>query len=169
MIPRNKVGRGDYRSRPLCARGGQRPRHGNKPRKEPKGEQSRVAWIGGQNFGFAIESRDGRRPGAPHHGIHALNQTSRTGAAKRIACTCRSAGGRARSRPASRWRRPRAGALEALGMENARALFVAHNDEDYAHVHIVASKINPDTGRAYDLKGELPQAVAMGRAIRARP
>ena len=36
-------------------------------------------------------------------------------------------------------------------MGNARALFVAHNDEDYAHVHIVASKINPDTGRAYDL------------------
>ena len=27
---------------------------------------------------------------------------------------------------------------------NAKALFVAHNDEDYAHVHIVASKINPD-------------------------
>ena len=43
-------------------------------------------------------------------------------------------------------------ALDALGMKNAKALFVAHNDEDYAHVHIVASKINPDTGRAYDLE-----------------
>ena len=42
---------------------------------------------------------------------------------------------------------------EALGMGNAKALFVAHNDEDYAHVHIVASKINPATGRAYDLAG----------------
>ena len=42
--------------------------------------------------------------------------------------------------------------LKALGMGNAKALFVAHNDEDYAHVHIVASKINPATGRAYDLK-----------------
>ena len=38
-------------------------------------------------------------------------------------------------------------------MGNAKALFVAHNDEDYAHVHIVASKINPETGRAYDLAG----------------
>ena len=37
-------------------------------------------------------------------------------------------------------------------MGNAKALFVAHNDEDYSHVHIVASKINPDTGRAYDLE-----------------
>ena len=44
-------------------------------------------------------------------------------------------------------------ALKALGMENAKAIFVAHNDEDYSHVHIVASKINPATGRAYDLAG----------------
>jgi Ti-type conjugative transfer relaxase TraA len=43
-------------------------------------------------------------------------------------------------------------ALAALGMENARALFVIHSDENYAHIHIVASKINPATGRAYDLK-----------------
>ena len=43
-------------------------------------------------------------------------------------------------------------ALAAIGMKNAKALFIAHDDEDYAHVHIVASKINPDTGRAYDLE-----------------
>ena len=48
---------------------------------------------------------------------------------------------------------PPAEALAAMGMGNARALFAAHNDEGYAHLHIVASKINPDTGRAYDLKG----------------
>jgi hypothetical protein len=40
-------------------------------------------------------------------------------------------------------------ALKALGMENARALFVAHNDTDHAHVHTVASRINPETGRAF--------------------
>ena len=44
-------------------------------------------------------------------------------------------------------------ALKAIGMGNAKAIFAAHNDEGYAHVHIVASKINPETGRAYDLKG----------------
>ena len=44
-------------------------------------------------------------------------------------------------------------ALATMGMGNARALFAAHNDEGYAHLHIVASKINPETGRAYDLKG----------------
>jgi relaxase-like protein len=40
-------------------------------------------------------------------------------------------------------------ALKALGMENARALFVAHNDTEHAHLHVVASRINPETGRAF--------------------
>jgi hypothetical protein len=43
-------------------------------------------------------------------------------------------------------------ALEALGKANAKAIFVAHN-EDYAQVHIVASKINAATGRVDDLAG----------------
>jgi Relaxase/Mobilisation nuclease domain len=40
-------------------------------------------------------------------------------------------------------------ALKALGMEHARALFVAHNDTDHAPLHVVASRINPETGRAF--------------------
>ena len=39
-----------------------------------------------------------------------------------------------------------------LGMKNAKALFVAHNDKPYACLHIVGSKLDPDTGRTYDLK-----------------
>src|SRR5262249_10827280 len=42
---------------------------------------------------------------------------------------------------------------KSLGMGNARALFAAHTDESYSHLHIVASKINPETGKAYDLRG----------------
>ena len=48
--------------------------------------------------------------------------------------------------------------LAAQGMANAKAIFTAHNDEDYFHVHIVASKINPATGRAYDLAGSYRKA-----------
>jgi Ti-type conjugative transfer relaxase TraA len=48
-------------------------------------------------------------------------------------------------------------ALDAIGMANAKALFFVHTDEDYPHIHIVASKINPETGRAYDLKGNYLQ------------
>ena len=43
-------------------------------------------------------------------------------------------------------------ALAAMGMAGARAIFTAHNDTAYAHMHIVASKIDPATGRAFDLK-----------------
>ena len=39
-------------------------------------------------------------------------------------------------------------------MENAKAFWIAHRDEPQAHLHIVASKIDPDTGRAYDLKSD---------------
>ena len=50
-------------------------------------------------------------------------------------------------------------------MENAKALFVIHNDEAYAHLHIVASKINPATGRAFDLKAKLLEALELGRGL----
>ena len=39
-------------------------------------------------------------------------------------------------------------------MENAKAIWAAHRDEQHAHLHIVASKIDPDTGRAYNLKSD---------------
>jgi hypothetical protein len=40
--------------------------------------------------------------------------------------------------------------LEALGMGGARAQFWDHNDRSFNHIHINASRINPETGRAYD-------------------
>ena len=39
-------------------------------------------------------------------------------------------------------------------MENAKAIWASHRDEQHAHLHIVASKIDPDTGRAYNLKSD---------------
>ena len=39
------------------------------------------------------------------------------------------------------------GFLKAVGMEKAQAVFIAHNDTDQAHIHIVASRIDPETGR----------------------
>jgi hypothetical protein len=40
--------------------------------------------------------------------------------------------------------------LKALGMENSMALFYDHNDKSYAHIHVVASRVNPETGMAYE-------------------
>ena len=38
--------------------------------------------------------------------------------------------------------------LKAVGLEKARAVFIAHDDTDHAHLHIVASRIDPETGRS---------------------
>jgi hypothetical protein len=38
--------------------------------------------------------------------------------------------------------------LKAIGLEKARAVFIAHDDTDHAHIHIVASRIDPETRRS---------------------
>ena len=53
-------------------------------------------------------------------------------------------------------------------MENAKAIWAAHRDEQHAHLHIVASKINPETGRAYNLKGDYLKLSKWARAVRTR-
>jgi Ti-type conjugative transfer relaxase TraA len=83
----------------------------------------------------------------------ALNQTSRTKRCEKD-CVHLALGWHPGENP-SREEMERAAheALKSLGMENARAIFAAHTDENYSHIHIVASKINPETGKAYDLRG----------------
>ena len=39
--------------------------------------------------------------------------------------------------------------LKALGMENAQAVFVRHGDTECPHGHVVASLIDPETGKTY--------------------
>lgn len=51
-------------------------------------------------------------------------------------------------------------ALVALGMENARAVYYAHHDADHAHVHIIASRIDPDTGKTYSQHEDMWRAQA---------
>jgi Ti-type conjugative transfer relaxase TraA len=117
------------------------------------GSESRVAWIGGTGFGFDIESRADADLARRIMEFDALNQTSPTRRCEQD-CVHLSLGWSLGENPApAEMEKGALAALKALGMGNAKALFVAHNDEDYAHIHIVASKINPDTGRAYDLKG----------------
>lgn len=151
MIPRLNVGRG-VTGAVRYALGEGRDPFTMQPRKEPAGDRSRVEWIGGVNVGFAIESQDDIDLARRIMEFDALNQTSRT---KKCVndCVHLSLGWRIGQQPTREQMEEGAReALGALGMENAKAIFVAHNDEDYAHLHIVASKINPETGRAYDLK-----------------
>ena len=115
--------------------------------------QDRVAWIAAQNFGFEVESRedaDLARRVMEYDALH--RQSSKT---RRIELDCVhiTLSWRPDEKPSKDEMIAAAkGALAALGMEKARAIFTSHTDEKYAHVHIVASKINPETGLAFDQK-----------------
>ena len=102
-----------------------------------------------QGFGFNIENREDAELARRMMEFAAANQTSRTKRCEKDALHM-SLSWHPDERPTQEQMEEAArNALKALGMENARALFVAHNDTDHAHVHIVASRINPETGRAF--------------------
>ena len=152
MTPRINVGRGVTGAVRYVIGQGRDPKTGEL-KELTAGEQSRVAWIGGQGpFGFEIETLSDVERARRIMEFDALNQKSRTRRCEQD-CVHLSLAWRPGETP-SREEMEQAArdALKALGMENAKAIFVAHNDEDYAHIHIVASKINPATGRAYDLE-----------------
>jgi hypothetical protein len=58
--------------------------------------------------------------------------------------------------------------LKAVGLEKARAVFVMHDDTDHKHIHVVASRIDPETGRSlrmdYDRKAAQKWALEWERA-----
>ncbi|MGE3481668.1 MAG: AAA family ATPase [Gammaproteobacteria bacterium] len=118
------------------------------------GEKTRVAWLGGQNFGFDITSRERAELATRVMEFDALNQKSRTKPCEKdamhltLAWRVGEAPSREEMEAAAR------SALKAIGMENAKAIWAAHRDEEHAHLHIVASKIDPDSGRAYNLKSD---------------
>src|SRR5271169_2696096 len=117
------------------------------------GESTRVDWFGGLGFGFDIETKDDAELARRIMEFDAQNQSSRTRRCE-MDCVHLSLCWRPGEEPTREQMAAAAqGVLASMGMGNARALFAAHNDEGYAHVHIVASKINPETGKAYDLKG----------------
>jgi ATP-dependent exoDNAse (exonuclease V) alpha subunit len=152
MIPRIKNGSGITGAVRYALGEGTDP-NTKRPRQEPKGEQTRVAWMSGTGLGFEVETAEDADLARRIMEFTALNQTSRTKQCVKD-CVHLSLGWRPGEEPTREQMELAAHqALAALGMANARALFVAHRDEPYAHLHIVASKINPETGLAYDLKG----------------
>ena len=111
---------------------------------------SRVAWIGGAGFQFDIATEADAQLARRIMEFDALNQKG----AVRQDCVHLTLAWRPGEQPTREQMEEAArGALGALGMSNAKAIFAAHNDEDYSHVHIVASRIDPATGRSYDLAG----------------
>ena len=150
MIPRMKVGKGVTGAVRYVLGEGRDPKTGElKP--SPANGNTRVDWMSGTGFGFEIETEADADLARRVMEFDALNQSSRTRLCEQDCVHLSLAWARGETPSRKEMEDAAHEALEALGMGNAKALFVAHNDEDYAHVHIVASKINPDTGRAYDL------------------
>jgi hypothetical protein len=151
MIPRCTVGKGITGAVRYILGEGNDPETG-KPRSAPANGKSRVPWFGGIGFGFDIETPADADLARRMMEFEAQNQTSTTRPCLKD-CVHLSLGWKPGETPTvSQMQEAAKEALAAIGMANARALFAIHTDEGYAHIHIVASKIDPATGRAYDLK-----------------
>jgi Ti-type conjugative transfer relaxase TraA len=152
MIPRIKVGRGVTGAVRYIMGEGRDVLTGDLKTLDA-GESTRVAWIGGTGFGFDIGSEEDADLARRIMEFDSLNQSSPTRRCEKD-CVHLSLAWAPGEKPTRQEMEEAAqSALKTLGMENAKALFAAHTDEGYSHIHIVASKLNPDTGRAYDLKG----------------
>lgn len=132
------------------------------PKERDPNAGTRVEIIGGQNFGFTIDSPEtvelARR--IMEWSAFPENQTSKTRKTD-VDCLHLSLSWDKGYRPdRDEMERAAKSALEALGMERARAVFIAHHDTDHAHVHIVASRIDPATGRAFSDLNDITKAHA---------
>jgi ATP-dependent exoDNAse (exonuclease V) alpha subunit len=154
MNTRITIGKGVTGCVRYCQGEGRHPVTGELLPPRPDGG-SRVDWIGGTGFSFAINTKADAERARILMEIDAQNQPPRKGGRRcEKDCVHLVLAWRPGDRPSREEMEAAAKeALDALGMGNAKALFFAHNDEDYFHLHCVASKINPTTGRAYDLRG----------------
>jgi ATP-dependent exoDNAse (exonuclease V) alpha subunit len=127
-----------------------------------EGEVSRAEILGGQGFGFEIKSADdidlARR-------MMEWSAKPENQASKGIKCTkdCLHASlSWEKGQEPSKAEMVEAAQsfLKALGMGSARAVFVTHDDTPHKHMHIVASRIDPETRKTFSEQ----YAYALGQA-----
>ena len=126
-----------------------RDRDTGKTRPAVNDNESRVAWISGQGFGWTPNDRDTADLARREMEFAALNQSSKTRKCDKDALHLVLSWRTGETPTREEMEQAAKEALAALGMENARALFVAHNDTKHAHLHIIASRINPETKRTF--------------------
>src|SRR5271167_5202984 len=133
------------------------------------GETSRAELLGGQNFGFEVNSADrlelARRmmewQGLPE------NQAGKTRKLDRDCFHASLSWGDGQTPDREEMLQAGREFLKAVGLEKARAVFIAHDDTDHKHIHVVASRIDPETGRSlrmdYDKKAAQKWALEWER------
>ena len=123
----------------------------NERRELAEGAKRRAEILGGQNFGFAVRSDDdldlARRMmewnGLPQHQASPNFKCENDCFHATISWEKGATTSREEMVEAAQ------SFLKSLGMESAQAVFVAHHDTQCPHVHIVASRIDPETGKTY--------------------
>jgi Ti-type conjugative transfer relaxase TraA len=115
------------------------------------GGEGRAQLVGGTGFGFDVTDETRAELARKMMEHLAQNQASKTKKCEQDCVHIELSWARGETPGREEMMDAARGALAAQGMGNAMALVYSHHDEDYAHAHIVASKINPDTRRAYDL------------------
>ena len=150
MIPNLTKGRGITGAVRYCMGEGVNKDTGERIRLEA-GQVSRAEILGGQNFGFAIDSAERVELARRIMEFNGLpeNQAGRTRKCEKD-CLHVSLSWDPSEQPSREEMLEAAqGALKSLGMERAQALFFTHSDTESAHLHIVASRIDPQTGKAF--------------------
>jgi hypothetical protein len=116
-----------------------------------EGEASRATLLGGQNLGFEIDSHERYEEARLEMESNALpqNQSSKTRLCEKDCLHSTLSWERGQDPSREEMVEAARSYLKALGMENAQAAFVAHSDTPHRHVHIIASRIDPETGKTY--------------------
>ena len=110
-------------------------------------DESRVAWISGQGWegGWKPETRRDVETARRSMENLAMMQKGRTKRCEKDCLHLVLAWRKGEHPEREEMERAAREALAAVGMEKARAIFVAHDDTDHAHIHIIASRIDPET------------------------
>jgi hypothetical protein len=114
------------------------------------GETSRAELLGGQNFGFEVNSADRLELARRMMEWNGLPE-NQAGKTRKLDNDCLHASlswGDGQKPDRAEMIEAAQSFLKAIGLEKARAVFIAHDDTDHAHLHIVASRIDPETRRS---------------------
>ena len=127
-----------------------------------EGQESRASILGGQNFGFEIDSAErvelARR--MMEWNAKPENQASRGRKCKNDCLHAQLSWEKGLEPTREEMTDAAKGFLKSLGMENAQAVFVAHNDTEHKHLHIIASRIDPASGKI-DVVGKVDKPGEM--------
>jgi hypothetical protein len=102
------------------------------------GERSRVAWYGGTGFGFPIDSDERLDLARRVMEWAAFTQSSKTKKCSEDCLHLMLAWDRDEHPRRLEMEEAAHSVLAHLGMENARAVWVSHDDTEHMHLHIVA-------------------------------